>query len=89
VNAADNRHAYTQRVLMNSFLSARRRRWRGERPEATPPQPPAGDWADRMALRVSVQVALRQLSADASNGDAALRSAWAWPSWRRSRLWFR
>jgi RNA polymerase sigma-70 factor (sigma-E family) len=63
VNAADNRHAYTQRVLINSFLSARRRRWRGERPEATPPQPPAGDWADRMALRVSVQVALRQLSA--------------------------
>lgn len=38
VRAADDRDAYVHRVLINSFLSARRRRWTGERPSAALPE---------------------------------------------------
>lgn len=38
VRAADDRDAYVHRVLINSFLSARRRRWTGERPSAVLPE---------------------------------------------------
>jgi RNA polymerase sigma-70 factor (sigma-E family) len=34
VRAADDRDAYVHRILINTFLSARRRRWHGERPSA-------------------------------------------------------
>lgn len=38
VRAADDRDAYVHRVLINTFLSARRRRWTGERPSAVLPE---------------------------------------------------
>jgi RNA polymerase sigma-70 factor (sigma-E family) len=38
VRVADDRDAYVHRVLINSFLNARRRRWRGERPTAVLPE---------------------------------------------------
>jgi RNA polymerase sigma-70 factor (sigma-E family) len=63
VAAADNREAYTRRILMNSFLSARRRRWRAEQSHATVQPRPLGDTADLVALRSSLLAALAQLSA--------------------------
>ena len=38
VLAADDRDAYVHRVLINTFLSSRRRRWHGERPSAVLPE---------------------------------------------------
>ncbi|WP_328526933.1 SigE family RNA polymerase sigma factor [Kribbella sp. NBC_00359] len=38
VRAADDRDAYVHRILINTFLSARRRRWHGERPSAVLPE---------------------------------------------------
>lgn len=38
VEKADDRDAYVHRVLVNTFLSSRRRRWFGERPTATVPE---------------------------------------------------
>ena len=38
VQAADDRDAYVHRILVNTFLSARRRRWIGEKPTATLPE---------------------------------------------------
>lgn len=38
VQAADDRDAYVHRVLINTFLSGRRRRWTGEKPTATLPE---------------------------------------------------
>lgn len=38
VAAADDRDAYVHRVLINTFTSARRRRWTGERPTADVPE---------------------------------------------------
>ena len=38
VRAADDRDAYVHRVLINTFLSSRRRRWYGERPSAVLPE---------------------------------------------------
>ena len=38
VRAADDRDAYVHRVLVNTFLSSRRRRWHGERPSAVLPE---------------------------------------------------
>ncbi|GAA1666467.1 SigE family RNA polymerase sigma factor [Kribbella sp. NPDC056951] len=38
VSAVDDRDAYVHRMLVNSFLSARRRRWTGEKPSAALPE---------------------------------------------------
>ncbi len=38
VQAADDRDAYVHRVLINIFISGRRRRWTGEKPTATLPE---------------------------------------------------
>ncbi|TDD60433.1 SigE family RNA polymerase sigma factor [Kribbella antibiotica] len=35
IQAADDRDAYVHRVLVNTFISSRRRRWFGEKPVAT------------------------------------------------------
>jgi len=43
VQRADDRDAYVHRVLINTFTSARRRRWTGERPVAVLPELPADD----------------------------------------------
>lgn len=38
VRVAEDRNAYVHRVLINQFISARRRRWTGERPAAVLPE---------------------------------------------------
>ncbi|WP_433168712.1 SigE family RNA polymerase sigma factor [Kribbella sp. CA-247076] len=38
VRAADDRDAYVHRVLINTFLSGRRRRWTGEKPTGVLPE---------------------------------------------------
>lgn len=43
VRKADDRDAYVHRVLLNTFTSARRRRWTGERPVAVVPDVPTDD----------------------------------------------
>ena len=43
VRRADDRDAYVHRVLINTFTSARRRRWVGERPAAVLPELPVED----------------------------------------------
>jgi len=43
VERATDRDAYVHRVLINTFTSARRRRWTGERPVARVPDEPAPD----------------------------------------------
>ncbi len=63
VCAADNPEAYTRRVLLNSFLSARRRRWWAEKPHEAVQPPPIGDSTDLVALRTSVLAALARLPA--------------------------
>ncbi|MFI5730594.1 SigE family RNA polymerase sigma factor [Kribbella sp. NPDC051587] len=38
VSAVDDRDAYVHRMLVNTFFSARRRRWNGEKPSAVLPE---------------------------------------------------
>ncbi|MFF1821846.1 SigE family RNA polymerase sigma factor [Kribbella sp. NPDC058245] len=43
VSAVDDRDAYVHRMLVNSFISSRRRRWHGEKPSAVLPEHPDDD----------------------------------------------
>lgn len=43
VRVAEDRNAYVHRVLINQFISSRRRRWTGERPAAVLPDQPGLD----------------------------------------------
>jgi len=54
---------YVRRVMVNTWASWRRRRWRAEQPSgAVPDSPAAGDLAAEAALRVAVRGALGSLS---------------------------
>lgn len=57
----DERRAYLHRVLVNTFLRARRRRWSGEIATAEVPQATGRDEAEALALRGSVLAAVRRL----------------------------
>jgi RNA polymerase sigma-70 factor (sigma-E family) len=57
----EQRLAYVHRVVTNSFLRGRRRRWTGEIATADLPEPPAYDEADAMVVRVGVAAAVRRL----------------------------
>lgn len=60
---ADNRDAYVRRVLINTFLSARRRRWLGEIPSAAPPEAPSPqELGEEVATRIAVADALARLT---------------------------
>ena len=61
VQAADDPDAYVHRVLVNSFASGWRRRWRGEQPTETIPDSLIADVADEVSTRLSVQAALARL----------------------------
>lgn len=65
VQAADDRDAYIHRVLVNTFVSSRRRRWHGERPTEQLPEP-APDTGHESGVddRDAVTRALERLSAD-------------------------
>lgn len=65
VRTADDRDAYVHRILLNTFSSARRRRWTGERPVATLPERPAPDDAQDRYDRVdALQRSLARLTPD-------------------------
>lgn len=55
------RLAYVHRVLMNSFLRGRRRKWLGEVSTADLPEPSGTDEADATVLHVGVVAAVRRL----------------------------
>lgn len=62
VAAAYDAEAYVRRVLVNCFVSDRRRRWRAERPVPMVPEPPGRDTTAVVALQVSVHGALAALA---------------------------
>jgi RNA polymerase sigma-70 factor (sigma-E family) len=59
---ADDPDAYVRRVLVNTYVSGWRRRWRGEVATEVLPDPGTADRTDELALRVSLQAALARLS---------------------------
>ncbi|HSS67732.1 MAG TPA: SigE family RNA polymerase sigma factor [Nocardioidaceae bacterium] len=63
VSDATDPDAYVYRVVVNTLMTSRKRRWWGERPTAAVPEPdPTGDLADRAAVSTSVLSALARLS---------------------------
>lgn len=63
VDAAGDPDAYVRRILVNSFVSASRRRWLGERPVASVPDRPAlGEFSADVGNRLLVRAALARLS---------------------------
>ena len=62
VRDAEDPDAYVRRIIFNSFASSWRRRWRGEEPTEHLPETAIPDVTDDVALRLSVQAALAQLS---------------------------
>ena len=64
VVAASDRDAYVHRVLINTFTSARRRRWTGERPTADVPDDAVTDHTPVVDDADAVMRALGRLSAD-------------------------
>jgi RNA polymerase sigma-70 factor (sigma-E family) len=63
VSAGANPEAYVRKVLLTTFLSWRRRRWRGELPFGTLPEPGGGgDHASGVGDRDAVRRALARLS---------------------------
>jgi RNA polymerase sigma-70 factor (sigma-E family) len=64
VRAADDRDAYVHRVLINTFLSARRRRWNRERPSAVLPEYAGQDQTTGVDDADTVMRALNRLPTD-------------------------
>jgi len=64
VQAADDRDAYVHRVLINIFLSGRRRRWTGEQPTATLPEQAGSDHTTSIDDADAVMRALDRLPSD-------------------------
>src|SRR6266568_3675244 len=59
----DDPEIYVRRVMLNTWSTWTRRRWRGEKPAADMPDHPAtGDVAAEVAVRVAVRSALGSLS---------------------------
>jgi RNA polymerase sigma-70 factor (sigma-E family) len=60
---ASDPDAYVYRVVVNTMLTSRKRRWWGERPTGTPPEPdPSDDLAEHAVVSASVLSALARLS---------------------------
>ncbi|TCO23248.1 RNA polymerase sigma-70 factor (sigma-E family) [Kribbella steppae] len=64
VQAADDRDAYVHRVLINIFLSGRRRRWTSEKPTATLPEQAGSDHTTSIDDADAVMRALDRLPSD-------------------------
>lgn len=69
VQRADDRDAYVHRVLVNTFTSSRRRRWRGEEPVPVVPEPGG---PDETAAVDHADAVLRSLSALTQDQRAAV-----------------
>lgn len=64
IRRRDDPEIYVRRAMVNSWTSWRRRRWWGERAtDAVPDSPAVGDLAAEVAMRITVQRALRSLTA--------------------------
>lgn len=63
VSVANDRDAYARRMLVNTFVSSRRRLWRLEQPHAAPEPPAVDDPSDAVAERATIDAALDLLSA--------------------------
>lgn len=64
VRRATDRDAYVHKVLLNTFVSARRRRWTGEQPTEVLPLAELHDVTAGIDLADAVQRSLAKLSAD-------------------------
>lgn len=64
VQQADDRDAYVHRVLVNTFISSRRRRWIGERPVAVLPETAGADGTIAVDEADAILRSLDRLSAD-------------------------
>ncbi|WP_020388554.1 SigE family RNA polymerase sigma factor [Kribbella catacumbae] len=64
VQAAEDRDAYVHRVLINTFISARRRRWTGEKPAAVIPDRAGPDQTASVDDTDAMMRALDRLSSD-------------------------
>lgn len=63
VSRRDDPELYVRRVLVNTWATWRRRRWRGEQASAAVPEGPApGDVAAEVAMRMAVRDALGSLT---------------------------
>ena len=59
----DDPEIYVRRVMLNTWMTWRQRRWRGEKAAAVLPETPApGDLAGEVAVRVAVRQALGSLT---------------------------
>ncbi len=64
IRRRDDPEIYVRRVMVNTWASWSRRRWRGERPSETVPDSQApGDMATDVAVRMAVRAALGSLTA--------------------------
>jgi RNA polymerase sigma-70 factor (sigma-E family) len=61
VRVAEDRNAYVHRVLINQFISSRRRRWTGERPAAVLPELAGSDQTEAVDDSDAVMRALDRL----------------------------
>ncbi len=64
VRRADDTDAYVHRVLVNTFTSARRRRWTGERPTDRVPDSGVEDATARVELSDALDRSLGRLTSD-------------------------
>jgi RNA polymerase sigma-70 factor (sigma-E family) len=63
IRRRDDPEIYVRRVMLNTWASWSRRRWRGERPsEAVPDSHAPGDVATEVAVRMAVRSALGSLT---------------------------
>lgn len=63
IRRRDDPEIYVRRVMVNTWLSWRRRKWRGERASARVPDNPApGDMAAEVTARLAVRAALGTLT---------------------------
>ncbi len=63
IRRRDDPEVYVRRVMVNTWMTWSRRRWRGEKASpAVPDAPAAGDVAAQVAMRVALQGALQALT---------------------------
>jgi len=63
IRRRDNPEIYVRKVMVNTWLTWTRRKWRGEQPLGVLPEGPApGDHASEVAIRIAVQQALGALT---------------------------
>ena len=63
INRRDDPEVYVRRVMVNTWTTWSRRRWRGEKASPALPEAPAvGDLAAQVAMRMALQGALQALT---------------------------